>query len=83
MLNLATTLSCAIVLVISLFCDDFYVFISFLRIMFSIIAQRTYLSYFVWVDLLVFTGDVGTDAYFKVSFCSFASGSLDVNGTSP
>ena len=65
----------------SLFCDDFKVFISFLTIIFSIFAQRAYLSYFAWVYLSVFTADVGTDDFFEVSFSSFTSGLLDCNGT--
>ena len=53
----------------SLLCDDFKVLISFLRMaMFSIYAQRAYLSYFVSVDLSVFAGNAGTDGSFEVSF---------------
>ena len=66
----------------SSFCDDFKDLISFLRTMFSIFAQRAYLSYFVCVDLSVFTGDAGTDGSFEISFSSITSGSLVYNGKS-
>ena len=78
----ANTTLCAIGLLMSLFCDDFKVLILFLRIKIKVFAQRAYLSYFIWVDISVFAGDVGTDGCFEVSLSSFTSDSLACNGRS-